>query len=61
MTNENYNAVIEQASANTMEALKEKKEKDMKWQEDIAGQKVSLGVKNWVEDEKSGRLKGKDI
>lgn len=61
MTNGNYDDVVEQASANTRDALKEKKEKDMKRHEEIASQEASLGVKNWVEDKKTGRLNGKDI
>lgn len=61
MEAQNYEEIIEQASKNANEAYKAKKAEELKRKEELEKTEVSSGAKQWVEDEKSGRLKGKDI
>jgi hypothetical protein len=61
MEEQSYEEIIEQASKNANEAYKAEKAEGLKRKEELEKTEVSSNVKGWIEDEKTGRLKGKQI
>jgi hypothetical protein len=61
MGTQNHDEVIEQASINAKQAYDAEKAEELKRKEELEKTEVSPHVKGWIEDEKSGRLKGKQV